>query len=273
MTLPDFLRAPLLEQINASSGCISYGFFTRHGGVSTGVYESLNGGYGSKDTSTLVSSNRHLAAEALGRTEDKIRGLHQIHSSIALIASAKDRPKGDALITSTPGLVLTVLTADCAPVLFVDPENRVIAAAHAGWRGAADGIIENTVKQMQQEGATPPHIKAVIGPCIKQASYQVGADMKAAVLEQSPWADVHFGNDNQFGDSQFGDNQFGDSKKQYFRFDLSGYILTRLEHLGIEAQAMEEDTLSDDRFFSYRSACLESAPDTGRLINMISLTP
>ena len=268
MTLPDFLRAPLLEQINASSGCISYGFFTRHGGVSTGVYESLNGGYGSKDTSALVSSNRHLAAEALGRTEDKIRGLHQIHSSIALIASAKDRPKGDALITSTPGLVLTVLTADCAPVLLVDPENRVIAAAHAGWRGAAGGIIENTVKQMQQEGATPSHIKAVIGPCIKQASYQVGADMKAAVLNQSPWADVHFGND-----SQSGDNQLGDSKKQYSRFDLSGYILTRLEHLGIEAQAMEEDTLSDDRFFSYRSACLESAPDTGRLINMISLTP
>ena len=235
---------------------LAHGFFTRHGGVSEGVYASLNGGLGSADDPGKVERNRAIAAGALGGKEADIRGLHQTHSNIAIEAGEAPKGDGDALVCNRPGLILTILTADCAPVLLADPEAGVVAAAHAGWRGSAAGIIPSTVELMANLGAEPARIRAVVGPSIQQASYQVGPDMRDAVLAASPAAEDCFAADPEPG---------------RFRFDLPRFVLLQLAEAGVAATAMEDDTYSDDRFFSHRRACHRDDPDSGRLMSMIRL--
>ena len=250
---PTPLRHELLDDAR-----LAHGFFTRHGGASVGPYASLNGGVGSGDKTGAVESNRALAAGALGAGATDIHGLCQRHSAIAVETGDDPRQEGDALVCNRPGPVLTILTADCAPVLLADTGAGVVAAAHAGWRGAVAGIIQSAVTAMARLGADPGRTKAVVGPCIQQASYQVGPDLREAVLAASPGAGEFFAPDPEPG---------------RFRFDLPGYVLSRLKEAGVEAAAMTEDTYSDDRFFSHRRACHGDAPDSGRLMSMIRLLP
>jgi len=250
---PPYLTHPLVDLPG-----IRHGFFTRHGGVSTGVYESLNGGLGTKDDAVLVGENRSRAATAIGGGDDTLMGLYQIHSSIALTASHGDDPRreGDALATSSKGLTLIILTADCAPIVFADSKNGVIGAAHAGWRGANDGIVEETINTLLSLGAETAHIRAAIGPAIQQPSYQVGADLQEVVMDATPWAEAFF---------------VVDSAASRFLFDLPGYVMEKLNRLGIESAALKEDTYSDLKFFSHRRATHQKLPDTGRLMTMIRL--
>ena len=250
---PTPLRHELLDDAR-----LAHGFFTRHGGVSGGSYASLNGGIGSGDEPATVESNRALAASALGGGASDIHGLYQKHSAIAVETGDGPRQEGDALVCNRPGPVLTILTADCAPVLLADTEAGVVAAAHAGWRGAVAGIIRTAIEAMARLGAEPGRMKAVVGPCIQQASYQVGPDLKEAVLAASPGAEGFF---------------VPDPEPERFRFNLPGYVLSQLTEAGVEAAAMTEDTYSDDRFFSHRRACHDNAPDSGRLMSMIRLLP
>ena len=248
--LPPYLSHPLLQ-----ADGIHHGFFTRHGGASSGIYDSLNGGLGSKDDTRIVSKNRDRAAAALGGNGDEICGLFQIHS--ALVHEARPdhpRPEGDGLVADSPRLTLTILTADCAPILMLDRRRHLIGACHAGWRGAVQGIAEATIDQMVHQGAKINDLVAVIGPAIRQPSYQVGGDLRDAVLAASPWAGGCFKEDDEVGK---------------FRFDLPGYILLRLGQKGVESAALDVDTYDDDRFFSHRRATHLGQPDSGRLISMI----
>ena len=248
--LPPYLSHPLLQ-----ADGIHHGFFTRHGGASSGIYDSLNGGLGSKDDTRIVSKNRDRAAAALGGNGDEICGLFQIHS--ALVHEARPdhpRPEGDGLVADSPGLTLTILTADCAPILMLDRRRHLIGACHAGWRGAVQGIAEATIDQMVHQGAKINDLVAVIGPAIRQPSYQVGGDLRDTVLAASPWAGGCFKEDDEVGK---------------FRFDLPGYILLRLGQKGVESAALDVDTYDDDRFFSHRRATHLGQPDSGRLISMI----
>ncbi|XDZ66164.1 peptidoglycan editing factor PgeF [Alphaproteobacteria bacterium LSUCC0684] len=250
---PPYLTHPLVDLPG-----IRHGFFTRHGGVSTGVYESLNGGLGSKDDATHVAANRSRAANAIGGSDDTLMGLYQIHSSIALTACPGDdqRRDGDALVTSSKGLTLIILTADCVPIVFADAKNGVIGAAHAGWRGAVDGIVEETIKALLSLGAEAAQIRAAIGPAIQQPSYQVGTDLREEVMEATSWAEAFFE---------------ADSEASRFRFNLPGYVMGKLNRLGVESAAINEDTYSDHKFFSHRRATHQKLPDTGRLMTMIRL--
>ena len=237
---------------------LGHGFFTRHGGVSGGVYGSLNGGVGSGDEPGKVERNRAIAAEALGGAGSDIRGLHQVHSATAIEAGDAARQEGDALVSDKSGHILTVLTADCAPVLLADVGAGVVAAAHAGWRGAVEGIIPATINAMLRLKADPARIKAVVGPSIQQASYQVGQEVRDAALAASPDMEDCFAPDPDPG---------------RFRFDLPRYVLGQLLSAGVEAVAMDEDTYTDNRFFSHRRTCHGDASDCGRQMSMIRLQP
>ncbi|MGU9961933.1 MAG: peptidoglycan editing factor PgeF [Candidatus Puniceispirillales bacterium WSBS_2018_MAG_OTU23] len=249
---------------------VRHGFFTRHGGVSTGVYSSLNGGIGSDDGLDAVRANRRHAAAAIGGEDDALCGLYQIHSNICVQANplSNNRPEGDALVTRDCHVTCLILTADCVPVLFADRHARLIGAAHAGWRGARDGIIPRTVEQLMDMGAKKDTLTAVIGPAIQQASYQVGDDLRREVLSNSPNAEGYFIPDCHY--------------EHHWRFDLPAYVLGQLTALGVIARKMDVDTYSDDRFFSHRRTVHEnqghknvdstSGADTGRLMSMIRLT-
>ena len=250
--MPPFLNHHILNDKH-----IKHGFFTRHGGFSSGVYESLNCGLGSNDDITLAHKNREIAAAAIGGKDDAISGLYQIHSNICHIADPIkiDRPEGDALVTDKPHITLAILTADCVPVLFADPKNKVIGAAHAGWRGAVRGIITSTVDKMLQIGAVSENIKAVIGPAIQQKSYQVSFDLRDEVLSKHPNSEHQFIPDS-------------DGK---WKFNLPGFVSDLLVHHDIQHHRMNEDTYSDDRFFSHRRNTHQNGIDTGRLVSMIRL--
>lgn len=241
---------------------IRHGFFTREGGVSQGIYEGLNCGVGSKDDPAKVTENRTRVAQYFGRDFDDLCGCYQIHSAIAVTAEggwSTERPEGDAVVTKAIGPVATVLTADCAPILFADPVARVVATAHAGWKGAIGGIIEATVEAMQAQGATLDNIRAVVGPCIAQASYEVDTGFEARFLTEAP------------GSEQFFAKGVSDDKRQ---FDLPGFVLWRLANAGIKQAAWTgHDTRADEgRFYSNRRAFLNGEPDFGRLIGAITLT-
>jgi len=253
LNTPPFLTHSLLDLPG-----IRHGFFTRHGGVSTGDYESLNGGLGSKDNIAFVTENRARAAAAIGGERDTVMGLYQIHSAIALTARPGDeqRREGDALVTSSKNLTLTILTADCVPVVFADAKNGVIGAAHAGWRGATLGIVSRTIEALLNLGAENKNIRAVIGPAIQQRSYQVGEDLRNEVLAATSWAETFFEIDEE---------------EARYRFDLPGYVREQLRRLDIESAALMNDTYSDEKFFSHRRATHQNLPDTGRLITMIRL--
>ncbi len=247
---------PLLDQAG-----VRHGFFTRQGGVSTGLYEGLNTGVGSKDDPVAVAENRRRAADWMGGAADDLAACYQIHSAVARVAEAGwkgERPEGDAAVTAAPGVICAVLTADCAPVLLADAEAGVVGAAHAGWKGALGGIVHSTVAAMEALGARPGRIVAVIGPCIAQASYEVGADFQ----ERFEHHDRGVG---QF----FAPGEAADKRL----FDLPAFVLWRLEQAGVsEAAWTGHDTRTDPaRFYSNRRAHLDGEPDFGRLMSAISV--
>ena len=240
---------------------LRHGFFTRQGGVSTGLYEGLNTGVGSNDDPAAVAENRRRVAGHLGGTADDIAACYQIHSAVARVAEAGwrgDRPEGDAVVCAAPGVICAVLTADCAPVLLADVEAGVVGAAHAGWKGALTGIVHSTVAAMEALGARPARIAAVVGPCISQDSYEVGADYQDRFEHHDA------------GSGRFFAPGASPDKRQ---FDLPGYVLWRLEQAGVaDAAWTGDDTRTDPaRFYSNRRAHLNGEPDFGRLMSAISL--
>jgi YfiH family protein len=257
--LPPRILHPLLDLAH-----IQHGFFTRQGGVSSFPYESLNVGLGSKDRPEAIRENRRRVAAAFNQPEERLLSLYQIHSATAFDVSGPwttdARPEADGLVTTTPGLILSALSADCAPLLFADADAGVIGSCHAGWKGALYGVIENTIALMETKGALRSRIRCVVGPCIAQASYEVGAD----------YADTFAAND---ADSPpfFIPGARPDKRM----FDLPGYCLMRLRRSGVtQCAATGHDTRADAQlFFSNRRAFLNGEPDYGRLTSCIMLRP
>lgn len=247
------------DNLSALPG-IRHGFFGREGGHSSGLYTSLNCGYGSGDTPENVSRNRTHVAQSLGRGLADLCTVHQIHSATAITINtpyaSKDAPQGDALVTATPGIVLGALAADCVPILFADATARVIGAAHSGWKGAIGGIIEATVDAMCVAGATRENIQAAIGPCIGQASYEVGDEFRDRFLEHN------FLNARYF---------VAGARPHHHQFDIGAYVRDRLAASGIGSiNLLAQDTcLQENTFFSYRRACLRGETVYGRQISAI----
>lgn len=235
-----------------------HGFFTRRGGASSGVFEGLNCGYGSSDQRDVVATNRARVADAMEVEPVALVGVHQYHSAevVNMTGPTDLRPKADAMVTATPGLALSILTADCQPVLFADAQNGVIGAAHAGWDGALGGVLEATIDKMETLGAARDHIQAVIGPCISQAAYEVGPDYMDRFLDDDP------------ENARF----FAQGEGDRVQFDLPGYGLKRLRDAGVQAEWTRHCTYSDPaRFFSYRRSVHGKEADYGRLIATIRL--
>ncbi len=230
-----------------------HGFFTRKGGHSKGVYSSLNCALGSDDNIDDALKNRSLALSGISK-ESQLVGLYQIHSNIVhVIDNAEERLRGDAMVSNTEGIALSILTADCAPVLFHDAKNKIIGAAHAGWKGAYGGIIENTIRKMCDIGAEKENIHAVIGPCISQESYEVGAEFFDRIAQPS-----------FFKPSE---------RKDHHYFDLPAYIYEKLClcHIG-EISSLQNDTYAQSElFFSYRFNSHHKKNDYGRQISIIAL--
>lgn len=254
--MPKPVLAPGLSSLTG----ISHGFFTRHGGVSRGIYASLNCGIGSQDEPAAVRENRSRVTSHLGARD--LVSAYQVHGTTALVVSAPwfggERPKADAMVTATPGMALGVLTADCTPVLFADRQARVIAAAHAGWRGALSGIIEAAIDAMAGLGARREHIVAAVGPCIGLDAYEVGPEFKAEFLDRDSTSARFFAapvNGRQ-------------------HFDLSGYVVHRLRRTGIaDAAPLGVCTYAHtEDYFSYRRTRSRQEPDYGRQISAIVLT-
>lgn len=243
---------------------VRHAFFTRNGGVSEGVYASLNCGRSSRDDPERVAQNRSRAMARLGQDASALATTAQVHGhAVARLdrpPPADAMPRADGMVTARPGVVLGILTADCAPILFADPEARVIGAAHAGWRGALSGILEATVAAMVAAGARSSAIVAAIGPCIAQRSYEVGAEFPAPFLAEDPAAADLFAPARREG---------------HHLFDLKGYVARRLARLGLAGVAvMPNDTCREaDRFFSYRRCTLNGEPDFGRGLSAIVLEP
>ncbi|MFL4470348.1 peptidoglycan editing factor PgeF [Tateyamaria armeniaca] len=238
---------------------LRHGFFTRKGGASSGVFEGLNCGTGSSDQTEIVAINRDRAATALGVAADHLVGVHQVHSADAVTVNGPqtDKPRADGLVTATPGIALSVLTADCQPVLFADPQAGVIGAAHAGWKGAQAGVLEATVDAMVDLGAERSNIHAVIGPSISQRAYEVGPEFFDTFFDEDPQNTRFFAG--------------GDGDRMHF--DLPGYGLARLRAAGVaSAEWTRHCTYFDaDRFYSFRRSVHAKDPDYGRLISAIVL--
>lgn len=243
---------------------VRHGFFTRQGGVSTGIYSSLNCGYGSADDPVKVATNRARVLRQMELPKHCLVTLYQAHTSRVLyvdrVWDQANAPEADAMITKEPGIALGILTADCAPVLLADAEAGVVGAAHAGWRGALSGVLENTVEAMVEEGAAAERIVAVIGPCIAQRSYEVGAEFPERFIAQSEMNAEFFLPSNRLG--------------HYF-FDLRAYAQHRLHQVGVEqVRPVRADTCAEeDRFFSYRRSVRRGEADYGRQLSVIYLEP
>jgi YfiH family protein len=240
---------------------LRHAFFTCEGGVSEGIYASLNGGLGSNDDKARVIENRRRMAEQLGVPPENLVGVHQIHSPDAIVATgpweAGPRPKADAIVTRTEGLAIGITTADCGPILLVDPSARVIGAAHAGWKGALTGILDSTVEAMEKLGALRSGIVAAIGPLIRQPSYEVGSEFVERFLDADADNVGFFLPGERAGHSMF---------------DLAGYIRMRLENAGVlMIDDLGIDTYADERFYSYRRSVHRKQPDYGRLLHAIAL--
>jgi YfiH family protein len=239
---------------------VRHAFFTSEGGVSEGVYASLNGGPGSNDDPAKVTENRARMAAQMGVTAENFLTLHQIHSPDAVVATGPwhgSRPKADALVSNTEGLSIGVTTADCGPVLFVDPHARVIGAAHAGWKGALTGVLESTIDAMEKLGADRGGIVAAIGPLIRQHSYEVGAEFVERFLD---------------ADAEYARFFLPGERDGHAMFDLAGLIRLRLENAGIlMIDDLGIDTYSDERCFSYRRSVHRKEPDYGRHVHAIAL--
>lgn len=237
---------------------VTHGFFTRRGGVSTGIYAGLNAGHGSRDDTAAVTENRARIASHLGA--EHLISIWQVHSADVVTVDgpiARDAAKADGLVTTTPGVALGVLTADCTPVLFADRAAGVVGAAHAGWKGALGGILEAVIEAMEAQGAQRDNILAAVGPVISQRAYEVGPEFVEQFLDDDPDAARFFANGQ-------GDRSM---------FDLPGFCLSRLRTAGVgDAAWTGHCTYSDeDRFFSYRRACHRGEDDYGRLVAAIRL--
>ena len=239
---------------------VTHGFFTRRGGVSRGIHESLNCGPGSRDDPAAVAANRARAMARLGLPASSLATGYQAHGARALVIDAPPGapPQVDGLATARRGLAVGVLTADCAPVLFADPEAGVVGAAHAGWRGALAGIVEAALAAMVAAGARPGRVRAAVGPCIGPESYEVGDDLRDAVLARDAGDARHFRR-----------------CARRWRFDLPGYAAARLRAAGVGAvEELAIDSCADEaRFFSYRRARRRGESDYGRCLSAIALAP
>jgi YfiH family protein len=239
---------------------IRHGFFTRVGGISEGLYTSLNCGPGSADVPANVAENRNRVARHLGGSQRDVATVHQVHSGDAVIleglVAADARPKADGIATRTPGLVVGILTADCAPVLFADADEGIVGAAHAGWRGAVGGVLEATVAAMENLGARRNRIVAAIGPAINQVSYEVGPDFEAVLLKSCADNEMFLSRENPHGKAHF---------------DLPGFVAKQLEKCGLgEVERQCPCTyLNESLFFSYRRSQHRSEADYGRQISAI----
>ena len=236
-----------------------HGFFTRRGGASSGVFKSLNCGHGASDQTEVVTINRARVADAMDVEADKLVSVHQIHSPDVIVVEETpvNGVKADGMVTKRDDIALGILTADCQPILFHDPKSRIIGAAHAGWKGALDGVMEAVIDTMVDHGAHQEDITAVIGPTISQEAYEVGPEFHQRFLELDAESARFFASGN------------GDR----FQFDLPGFSLNRLSKTGIKhAEWLGFCTYSEpDRFFSYRRSTHEKQADYGRLISAIRL--
>jgi polyphenol oxidase len=251
------LQSPLLSAIPG----LRHAFFGREGGVSDGIYASLNGGLGSNDDPAAVAENRRRMAEQMGVPPSHLLGVHQIHSPDAVVATAPwqgaSRPRADAIVTRTEGLAIGITAADCGPLLLVDPDARVIGAAHAGWKGALSGIVESTIEAMEKLGAERAGIVAAIGPLIRQPSYEVGNEFVERFMDADPENTLFF---------------LPAAREGHAMFDLAGFIRARLENAGVLViDDIGIDTYSDERFFSYRRSVHRKEPDYGRHVHAIVL--
>lgn len=257
MSQPGPLYANNLAGLNG----IRHGFFTRKGGVSTGIYEGLNVGLGSDDDRTAVLENRRRVAQALGHGNSPLNTLYQVHSPDAVVidATLSEPVRADALVTKTPGVVIGALAADCTPVLFADAEAGVIGAAHAGWRGAKAGVLESTINAMLTAGARREAIHAAVGPTISQANYEVGPEFKDAFLAEAPQTARFF-------------VEPGPGKRAHF--DLPGFVMAKLEAAGLASVARQAPCTYENEslLFSYRRSRHRSEADYGRQISAIVLS-
>lgn len=249
----------MLEKITSEALAARHGFFTRKGGASSGIFAGLNCGPGSSDQAEVVAINRARVAESMGVAADHLLSIHQVHSADVIVVDGPlaERPRADAMVTRMPGIALGVLTADCQPVLFADAEAGVIGAAHAGWRGTRDGVLEATVEAMVGLGARRAAISAVIGPTISQSAYEVGPEFFEA-----------FTDDDRTNARFFIAGQGG-----RYLFDLPAFGLSRLRAAGVgHAEWTRHCTYRDsERFFSYRRTTHAQEADYGRLISVIRL--
>lgn len=237
-----------------------HGFFTRRGGVSAGIFKGLNCGVGSSDQSDIVQMNRKLVAEAMSVTPDHLLSVSQVHSATAIALDGPlggERPQADAIVSATPGVALGILTADCAPVLFADAEAGVVGAAHAGWKGALNGVLEATIDAMEALGADRSDISATIGPCISQRNYEVGLEFFEDFMAEDPAFSRFFAQGRD---------------PDHYQFDLPSFCLQKLREAGVDsADWIGHCTYADpDRFYSYRRATHLKEADYGRLISVIS---
>jgi YfiH family protein len=253
------IEAPVL----AGVGGVRHAFFTRDGGVSPGIYQSLNAGVGSDDDPGNVATNRARMAASLGVAPERFLTCYQIHSPNVVVAetpwSGEARPRADGIVTDRPGLAIGVSTADCGPVLFADPQARVVGAAHAGWRGALAGVTDSAIAAMERLGAARTRIVAAIGPMIRQPNYEVGPDLMERFVAADP-ANAGF-----FVPS---------ARDGHFMFDLAGYVAARLAAAGIgRIDDLGACTYADPgQFYSYRRMTHRGEADYGRHINAIVLT-
>ena len=251
------IKAPELDGLSS----INHGFFTRNGGVSEGIYESLNAGFGSNDDSANVTVNRQRIADKLGIAPENLITPYQKHTGTAVIANEpwkrEDAPVADAVVTNTPGIAVAILTADCAPVLFADPIAKVVAAAHSGWRGAIGGILGATVEKMLSLGATKDNIIAVTGPSLSQAAYEVGPEFKDEFLKEAA-------TNERFFDENRGPKP---------HFDLPAYVDQKLKELGVtSSSSLQLCTYTrESLFYSYRRSVHNKEGDYGRQISAILL--
>jgi YfiH family protein len=256
--IPGMIKAPTLAGLSG----VQHRFFTRKGGVSAGLYSSLNCGYGSGDSPDNVRENRRRVAHTFALDEPDLLTLYQIHSTEVLTVGAErwtspGAPKADGLVTDRPGVALGVMAADCAPVLLADADASVIGAAHAGWKGALGGVVEATIAAMEKLGARRERLKVVVGPCIGRESYEVGPEFPAPFLAQDEANSMFFKPSPRAG---------------HFIFDLAGYLVRRIAGAGVAATATGHDTLTaTNDFFSYRRNTLDGVRDYGRGLSAIAL--
>lgn len=256
-TRPRPLQSQLLRQAEPS---IRHGYFTREGGVSKGIYSGLNVGAGSSDDQTDVAENRARVAAWFDQPAERLTTVHQVHSPDVIVVREPftgDRPRADAMVTDVPGMVIGALSADCGPILFADPHTRIIGAAHAGWKGALDGVLESTIEAMIALGASRAGIRACLGPSISGAAYEVGPEFVERFLARDPSYARFFTPSARDGHSMF---------------DLPALTIARLSAAGVEAESLGLCTYADpEKFYSYRRTTHAGEPDYGRQISAIAI--